>query len=96
MNSFAQNKGKGEKAMRGKPTTKPPNVIPQYCRAMRGTGPDFIRQYMGFLVYVWTVYGNGFWLYPVGISNGMLYGYIWKNTRYEYTQFRVSLIDCIF
>lgn len=82
--------------MRKKPVTRPPSVAPKYCRAMSGTGPNFIRQYIGFLVYVWTIYGSGFWVYPTGISDGVLYGYIWKTTHYEYSQFRVSIIDCLY
>lgn len=82
--------------MRKKPATRPPSVVPKYCRAMKGTGPNFIRQYIGFLVYVWTVYGGGFWIYPTGISNGILYGYVWKTSHYEFSQFRVSMIDCVY
>jgi len=82
--------------MRSKPTTKPPNVVPQYCPAIKGTGPSFIRQYVGFLVYVWTVDGHGFWAYPLSVQNGVLYGYIWRTTYYEYTQFNISMIDCLY
>lgn len=70
--------------MRKMPATRPPNAVPKYCRALKGTGPNFIGQYIGFLVYVWTVYGNGFWVYPTGISSGILYGYVWRTSHYEF------------
>lgn len=82
--------------MQKMPTTKPPNAVPKYCRAMKGTGPSFIRQHIGFLVYLWTVYGNGFWMYPTGISNGILYGYVWKDSYYKYLSLRVSVIDSLY
>jgi hypothetical protein len=78
------------------PTARPPEIVPKYCRAMRGTGPEFIRQYTGFLVYIWTIYGNGFWIYSLGVDNGVLSGYLWKNSRYQYTCFNVSIIDCLY
>lgn len=82
--------------MQKTPTTRPPNVIPKYCRAMKGTGPNFIQQHIGFLVYIWTVSGSSFWMYPMGIRNGVLYGYIWKASHYRYSQLRVSMIDCLY
>jgi len=82
--------------MRKMPTMRPPNTVPKYCRSMKGTGPNFIRQYIGFLVYIWTVRGSSFWMYPTGISNGILYGYVWKAPHYQYAQLRVSMIDCLY
>lgn len=82
--------------MRLRPTTRPPYMIPQYCSVLKGTGPKFVRQYVGFLVYVWTFYGNAFWLYISGIQNNTLYGYVWKNTYYQYSYFNISMIDCLY
>ena len=82
--------------MRKMPTTRPPSMVPGYCGILRGTGPASIRQHVGYLVYLWTVSGDGFWMYPTDVSNGILYGYIWKSSHYEYAQLRVSLIDCLY
>lgn len=82
--------------MQKKPTTRPPNMVPTYCRILRGTGPASIRQHVGYLVYIWTVYGDGFWMYPTEVHGGILYGYIWKSAHYEYSQLRVSLVDCLY
>lgn len=82
--------------MRNIPTTRPPNMVPGYSRSLRGTGPGSIRQHIGYLIYLWTITGDGFWMYPTEVRGGILYGHIWKNSRYEYGQLRVSLIDCLY
>lgn len=82
--------------MQKKPTTRPPNMVPTYCRILRGTGPASIRQHVGYLVYIWTVDGDGFWMYPTEVRGGILFGYIWKSAHYEYAQLRVSLVDCLY
>lgn len=82
--------------MHAKPSTRPPNITPVYCPIMKGTGPQFIRQHIGLLVYIWTIRGNGFWFYPTGIRNGVLLGYIWKNMQYQPARLNISQIDCLY
>jgi len=79
-----------------KPGTRPPNAVPGYCAFMRGTGPAMIGQHLGLLIYIWTVFGRGFWLYPTSIRSGVVYGYMWNGTRYQYTFFEISKIDCLY
>lgn len=79
-----------------KPQQKPPEFIPKYCPAMKGTGTKFINQYIGLYVYVWTVKGKGFWLYPTNISGNVLRGYIWRHSRPQYIRLLISKIDCLY
>jgi len=82
--------------MYSKPGIRPPYTIPKYCSIMRGTGPAVIGQHVGLLVYIWTVSGSGFWMYPTSIRNNVVYGYVWDGTRYQYTFFEISQIDCLY
>ena len=76
-----------------KPPSPPPSVIPQYCPFMQNTGPDYIRQYVNYFVYVWTVYGNSFWIFPVDFAGTILFCYAWDGTEWKYIQLDVKLID---
>lgn len=78
------------------PHMKPPVFTPAYCSVMKGTGPEFIRQYIGMFVYVWTVKGSGFWLFPVFIRANILYGYVWRRSQPRYIRLQISKIDCLF
>ncbi len=79
-----------------KPQQPPPKFKPKYCPAMKGTGSKFIKQYIGLFVYVWTVKGEGFWLYPTGINRDVLYGYIWYRSKPHNIHFHISKIDCLY
>lgn len=82
--------------MHAKPGIRPPNTIPPYCPVMRGTGPSMIAQHVGLLVYIWTVSGSGFWMYPTSTHSTVVYGYVWDGTRYQYMFFEISQIDCLY
>lgn len=79
-----------------KPQQKPPKFAPKYCSAMKGTGPKFIKQYIGLFVYIWPVKGDGFWLYLTCFNGNVLYGYIWYRSHPHYIHFHISKIDCLF
>lgn len=79
-----------------KPQHKPPVFIPKYCPALRGTAKEFIKQYIGMYVYIWTVNGKGFWIYPMYIRKNRLYGYIWQHSRPRFIRLNLSKIDCLY
>ena len=79
-----------------KPRLKPPDFIPVYCRAMKGTGPQFIKQYVNLFVYVWTRGGDGFWMYVLGVNNNIIYGYVWRRLRPRYLHIPITKIDCLY
>lgn len=75
---------------------KPPGFIPAYCPALKGTGPQFIKQYINLFVYIWTVRGTGFWMYVTDVNNNVLYGYVWHRSRPRHMRIAVSKIDCLY
>ena len=79
-----------------KPPSPPPCTVPQYCPFLKNTGSEDIRQYLKFLVYVWTIYRNSFWLYPVEILGDVLFAYVWDGSDWEYIKLNINLIDSLY
>lgn len=79
-----------------KPLTLPPSAVPQYCPFLRNTGKEYIRQYLNSLVYIWTIYGNSFWFYPVDIVDNDLFGYVWDGLDWKYIKININLIDSLY
>jgi|GEM_PF-3663422 hypothetical protein len=79
---------------------KPPfyafGKVPAYCPCLEGTGPEYIKQCLNMYVYVWTVSKKSFWMYPVRIENGVLYGYIQSGRMWRYARLNINQIDCIY
>lgn len=79
-----------------KPPSPPPSAVPQYCPCLRNTGSEYIGQYLNSLVYVWTIYRNSFWLYPVDIIGDVLFGYVWDDSDWEYIKININLMDSLY
>jgi len=79
-----------------KPPSPPPGTIPQYCPFLKNFGLDFILQRLKQLIYVWTVYGNSFWIYPVDVMGCILFCYAWDGLDWKYIQFNICLIDSFY
>jgi hypothetical protein len=69
---------------------------PAYCPCLEGTGPQYIKQCLNMYVYVWTVSKKSFWMYPVKIEKGILYGYIHNGITWRYVKLNINQIDCIY
>lgn len=76
-----------------KPPSPPPSAMPQYCPFMKNTGSEYIRQHLNYFIYVWTVYGNAFWIFPVDIVGNVMFCYAWDGTVWKYIQLDLKLID---
>ena len=78
------------------PSTPPPRGIPRYSPALRGLGPSFIPECLNHFIYVWTIYGNSFWMYPVDLIDNLLFGYAWDGSDWKYIRIPVNLIDSFY
>lgn len=78
------------------PPHRPPDFIPPYPDALKGTGKIFINQYMEMYIYVWLQSGLGFWMYPNHINEENVIGYVWLKDYWAYTKIPQEKIDCIY
>lgn len=79
-----------------KPPSPPPKVMPPYCPVLKEFMPFSIQQNLNHFIYVWTIFGNSFWMYLVEIKGNILFSYAWEGSNWKHIQFSVNLVDCFF
>lgn len=74
----------------------PPNAIPQYCPILKNCGAYFIKQSLNNFVYVWTIFGNSFWMYLIDEKDDFLFSYAWDGSNWKYIKLSINLIDSFY
>ena len=78
------------------PPAPPPRYTPKIHSCLKGTGPQYIKQYLFLCTYILTTNNQELWIYPVRVDQFFVYAYIWKNERWTSGKMAINEIDSIY
>ena len=77
------------------PSFAPNVIIPNHSKNIQKAATyEILNQYLLSNIYVWLKdTGKSFWMYPVRINKNIIYGYVWKNHKWNYTYIYLHKIN---
>ncbi len=79
-----------------RPLSPPPPFSPQHHPVLKGTGPQFIRQYLFLYTYILTTGNQSFWIYPIRFDDQFVFAYVWEDDTWNLAKIPIDSIDCIY